>query len=176
MAWVDDRIYCHSKVMRVGKPARWTFVAGIAYSSAWGTKGTLEPGEQEAIGSNAKLRAELVTAGLWEEGDGGAVLIHDWDDHNDKRDARREKDRERKRNLRKSQRLSAGQSTGQSPPVSALTACVEGSEGIDGKEISKAVLVARPPALGGDSVERPQFASDEVQKLIDVSLKEVDAA
>ncbi len=111
MAWIDERIYCHPKLMKIGKPARWTYVAGIAYSSAWGTRGKLEPGEQEAIGCNAKLRAELLTAGLWDPIEGSrAVTIHDWSLHNEKRDARKEADRIRKREAR----ASAGQSTGRS--------------------------------------------------------------
>jgi hypothetical protein len=99
MAWVDDRIYCHPKVLRVSKPARWTFVAGIAYSTGWGTKGHLEQGALEAIGCDTKTRRELVTAGLWAE-NGNGVNIHDWEDYNAKRDARRAADRERKRRRR----------------------------------------------------------------------------
>jgi hypothetical protein len=130
VAWIDDRIWCHPKLLKVSKPARWTLVAGIAYASGWSTKGRLEPGEQETIGSNPEIRGELVGAGLWDDAGDGAVVIHDWDEHNSKRDERREKDRERKRELRRS----AGQSAGRSNGRSTLAAHVEGSEGSEGSE------------------------------------------
>lgn len=136
MAWVDDRLYCHTKLMKVGKPARWIYVAAITYSSGWQTHGRLEKGEQEVIGSTSKTRQELVTAGLWEDAGSGAIKIHDWDDHNDKRDERKKVDRERKRAARaaeKSAGQSAGQSQGrsqgQSTAPSTVAAHVEGSEG-----------------------------------------------
>ncbi len=107
MGWIDDRIYCHPKVLMVTKPARWTYVAGIAYSSGWGTRGVLERSALEAIGCEAKHRNELVKAGLWISVE-GVVWINDWDEHNQKRDERRIADRERKRRLRHPE-LSAGQ-------------------------------------------------------------------
>ena len=130
MAWIDDRIYCHPKLMRVSKAARWTWVAGNAYSAGWQTHGRLERGEQEAIGSTPAIRRELVAAHLWHAAENGAIEINDWDEHNSKRDARREADRERKR-LARSNGTSAGQSAGRSTGRSTVSARVEGSEGSD---------------------------------------------
>lgn len=77
------------------------WLAGICYSSGFGLKGRLEPEHQRVIQTTPKARAELVRVGLWEEIDGnGAVLIHDWSEHNDKRDAKRAADRDRKRKQR----------------------------------------------------------------------------
>lgn len=142
MAWIDDRIYCHPKVLRVSKPARWTYIAGIAYSAGWQTHGILERGALEAIGCEPKQRRELVAAGLWAELE-GLVVIHDWEEHNGRRDARRAADRERKRRTRNSG-MSAGHDadkqadkhadeTRKTARTSTLPARVDGSEGSEGK-------------------------------------------
>ena len=161
MAWIDDRIYCHPKVLMVSKPARWTYIAGIAYSAGWGTQGVLERSALSAIGSTNNLRKELVAQGLWDEV-AGVILIHDWNEHNEKRDSRRRADRERKRTAR-STGISTGMSAGQSADkradklrTGALPARVDGSEGSDGsEELTMASFpfpkpppnpVARPPA------------------------------
>lgn len=102
MAWIDDRIWCHPKTAGLSGNAFATYVKGVAYSSGMGTSGYLDPGVQKLIGSTAKVRAELVAASLWDEnGDGRSVVIHDWDEHNEKRDERRQRDLERKRRARK---------------------------------------------------------------------------
>ena len=129
MAWVDDRIWCHPKFTDLSAAAGWTWTKGCAYSAGFGTKGVLSREQQRLVGATASVRAELVAAGLWEESHGGAVSIHDWGEHNGKRDARREADRIRK----KSARASAGTSAGQSSGASAGTARVDGSEGSDSK-------------------------------------------
>lgn len=111
MAWIDDRIWCHPKIIGLSANAKAAYVFGLAYSSGMSTAGRLEPAMQRAIGANAKTTGELVQAGLWEtNGDGGTVHIHDWNEHNGLRDLRRTKDRERKREYRANQRASAGQS------------------------------------------------------------------
>lgn len=97
MAWVDDRIWCHPKFVDLSDPTKWLWVKGIAYSSGFYTKGWLTKGQQQTIGSAPRTRAELIKAGLWDERPGGAVYIHDWEEHNGARDRQREKDRERKR-------------------------------------------------------------------------------
>ncbi len=106
MAWIDDRLWCHPKVIGLTASAKAAYVMGIAYSSGMSTGGRLEPAMQKAVGSNPRIRAELVAARLWDEnGDGASVHIHDWKEHNEKRDERRKRDRERKR----AARASAGQ-------------------------------------------------------------------
>ena len=103
MAWIDDRIWCHPKIIGLSANAKAAYVFGLAYSSGMSTGGMLKPAMQKAVGANARTRAELVAAGLWDEnGDGQSVHIHDWDDHNGRRDEKRAKDRERKRRWRES--------------------------------------------------------------------------
>lgn len=100
MAWIDDRIYAHHRVLSVSKAARWEFVAACAYSSGWGTRGHLTRGALEAIGCDRKVLRELVTAGLFAETSDG-WMIRGWDEHNERRDDRRERERERKREAAK---------------------------------------------------------------------------
>lgn len=104
MAWLDDRIWCHPKLEGLSDSAFRIWVHGIAYSSGFSTHGVLTQGTQRMIGARSKPRAELIAAGLWEEVNRGEVLIHDWKDHNDKRDAKRAADRERKRRQRDKER------------------------------------------------------------------------
>lgn len=105
MAWVDDRIWCHPKLVDLSDRSFRVWVNGVAYSTGFQTKGVLSTGQQRMIGSTEKTSAELVENGLWDvvDGDESTVLIHDWDRHNGKRDARRESDRERKRAARQAQ-------------------------------------------------------------------------
>lgn len=121
MAWLDDRVWCHDKIINISDKAFRVWVNGITYSSGMGTKGQLTPAHQKLIGSTPKIKAELFKAELWDANGDSGVVIHDWDEHNGKRDERRAKDRERKRKMReqqfgggKSVSLSAGQ-TADSP-------------------------------------------------------------
>jgi hypothetical protein len=101
MAWIDDRIWCHPKFANLSAGAFSLYVKGIAYSSGMGTGGRLDAGNQRLIGATKTAREQLIQAGLWDvNGNGETVHIHDWDEHNGKRDERRAKDRERKRRWR----------------------------------------------------------------------------
>lgn len=101
MAWIDDRLWCHPKVIGLSPTAKAAYVMGLAYSSGMSTAGRLEPAMQRAVGANPRTRVELVEAGLWDiNGDGETVHIHDWDDHNGQRDQRRRRDLERKKKAR----------------------------------------------------------------------------
>jgi len=103
MAWIDDRIWCHPKIIGLSTNAKAAYVFGLAYSSGMATGGTLTLAMQKAVGANRKTAAELVDAGLWDtNGSNGTVHIHDWDEHNGRRDKRREQDRERQRRWRQS--------------------------------------------------------------------------
>src|SRR5690349_13483511 len=103
MAWLDERIWCHPKFADLSDRAFRASVHAIAYSSGFSCAGHLTPGQQAKIGADARIRAELIRFGLGDEnGDGASIYIHDWADHNSKRDARRAADRERKREARKS--------------------------------------------------------------------------
>lgn len=124
MAWIDDRIWAHPKLVDLSDGAFRAWVNGIAYSSGFGTKGALTNGQIRAIGARKKDQKELLETGLWDAAADG-VQIHDWDDHNARRDARKETDRERKRAERERQaqsqkpELSTETSTGRSAGRSA---------------------------------------------------------
>jgi hypothetical protein len=94
MAWVDDRIWCHPKFADLSDAAFRLYVNGVAYSSGHLTRGLLSDGMQRTIGASKRTRLELVNGELWDEVAAG-VYIHDWDEHNGKRDDRRERDRVR---------------------------------------------------------------------------------
>jgi AraC-like DNA-binding protein len=139
MAWIDDRIWCHTKITDLSDKAFRVWISSIAYSAGLGTKGHLSEAQQRLVGATPRIHRELLTAGLWDQISGESndqnsaeILIHDWNEHNEKRDARREADRLRKRAQRQ---MSAGQSNGQSAGTSSGTstgtARVEGSEGSD---------------------------------------------
>jgi hypothetical protein len=97
LAWLDDRVWCKPKFTDLSDRAFRVWVSGVCYSAGFARKGYLTAGQQKTVGADAKVRRELVAAQCWEERDDGVVYIHDWDEHNAKRDRAREKDRERKR-------------------------------------------------------------------------------
>ena len=134
MAWIDDRIWCHPKFTDLSSDAFSTYVRGIAYSAGMSTRGHLTREQQRLVGGTIKVRNELVRAELWDENSNG-IVIHDWDEHNGKRDERRAADRERKRLARaKERKTSKGASAGQSAGTSAGPAHVDGSEGSEGSD------------------------------------------
>jgi hypothetical protein len=100
MAWLDDRVWCHPKVTDLTDEAFRAYINGIAYSSGFDTNGLLTVGQQRQIGATSKTRRELVAASLWDDIDGKGVRVHDWHEHNAKRDEKRRQDRERKRRQR----------------------------------------------------------------------------
>lgn len=101
MAWIDDRIWCADKFTDISNDAFAVWVRSVAYSSGMSSAGHLSAGQQKLVGSTTRTRRELIEARLWDEnGDGKSILIHDWDEHNGKRDARRAADRDRKRRQR----------------------------------------------------------------------------
>jgi len=105
MAWIDDRIWCHPKIIGLTANAKAAYVMGLAYSSGMSTAGILEPAMQKAVGATTRTRVELVAAGLWDlNGDGSTVHIHDWNEHNGKRDAKKQRERERLREWRAKQK------------------------------------------------------------------------
>lgn len=96
MAWLDDRAWCHPKFTDLSAEAFRVYWCGVSYSSGMSTGGVLSPAQQRMLGSDEDIYAELVAAVLWNVR-GTDVEIHDWADHNGKRDARKAADRERKR-------------------------------------------------------------------------------
>jgi hypothetical protein len=116
VAWIDDRIWCHPKITGLTNSSYRAYVNGIAYSSGMGTQGRLDESQMKLVGAKKRDVKELIFAQLWDENADGSVTVHDWDEHNSKRDERRQADRERKRLERAktkafSTTLSAGQTT-----------------------------------------------------------------
>lgn len=143
MAWVDDRIWCHPKFTDLSAPAFRAYIQGVAYSCGMNTRGHLSGEQQRLVGGSPKVRSELEKAGLWDANPSGGIDIHDWDEHNGKRDERRAADRERKRlarakerdgQARTSARPSRGTSAGQSAGRSTLAARVDGSDRVTDEE------------------------------------------
>lgn len=158
MAWVDDRIWCHPKFTGLSPAAGWVWTKGCAFSAGMGTGGVLTREQQKLVGAKPKVRQELVAAGLWDDR-GETIYVHDWDEHNGKRDARRVADRERKRALR-STGTSAGQSVGTSSGSAAGTAHVD----FDGSEL-KPKAVAFDLDVAARTTERPGIAHTIEQSL-----------
>ena len=108
MAWIDDRIWCHPKFVGLSSAAFAAYCKALAYSSGMSTRGYIDVHQQRLIGCTPKTRDELVTAGVWDwQNNGDTIRIHDWDDHNGKRDERRERDRERKKKWRETHKDTA---------------------------------------------------------------------
>lgn len=100
MAWLDSRIWCHPKLAKVSKSARWTYVAALAYSDGFGTLGHLERGQLRIIDCDHRDKKALIAAQLWDDDLHGGIHIRGWQDHNADRDKKRELARERQRRRR----------------------------------------------------------------------------
>jgi hypothetical protein len=83
MAWtkLDDGFTDHPKVAPLSDPAFRSFVGGLCFANRYLTDGVL-PGHATAKIATAKVRKELVGAGLWNERDDGGVSIHDFLEYN----------------------------------------------------------------------------------------------
>ena len=119
MAWIDNRAWAHPKVANLSDPAFRVWVSGLCYACGFVTEGRLTKQQQKIVGSTPRLRRELEDAGLWLD-EGPDVLIHDWDEHNGKRDekerARKLRDRVRKAEERAKQKERPPDSPADSPP------------------------------------------------------------
>jgi hypothetical protein len=86
MSWVrlDDRFFCHRKILSVGLAARWLFVSGLCVAAQHNTDGILDSAAQQllqvaAAGHDfAALARELVSVGLWEVRPNSGFAIHDY--------------------------------------------------------------------------------------------------
>jgi hypothetical protein len=100
--YLDNRFWCHPKLVVLSDKAFRVWVSGCSYSAGFGLRGRLRPEQQRTIGSTPRVRHELIAGDLW-DADGDDVVIHDWGDYNGAQDAgeaRRRADRERKRRKR----------------------------------------------------------------------------
>ncbi len=114
MAWLDDRVWSHPKFADLSAAAFRSYVYGVCYSSGFGTRGKLTSGMLKTLCVTRAQRRALTDAGLWHEtGDG--IAIHDWENHNGKRDDRRARDRERKRKERATERGQSADNTAERP-------------------------------------------------------------
>lgn len=139
MAWIDDRIWCHPKFTGLTDAQFAAYVKGVAYSSGMGTRGVLTCDQQRLMFVQPRTRVALINAGLWDvSGSAGDVRIHDWDEHNGKRDERRRRDRIRKQEARRKEAERPQDSPqdiqGTSNGVSAGPAHVDSSEGSEGSD------------------------------------------
>jgi len=154
VAWLDDRIYAHPKIRNVPRATRWSYAAALAYASGFGTAGVLTEGQLKAIEATKRDRELLIEVGLWDDAGRGAIRIHDWKDHNGKRDARREADRLRKRAERaKNEETSAGHNTDKLRTANAVSA----GQSVDRP---RAPARRRPPDDGSDRVTEEGLATD----------------
>jgi hypothetical protein len=107
MPWakIDDDLHGHPKVLSAGLEAMGLWVLAISWTAHYLTDGFI-PDEQIArLGATQELAQRLVSAGMWEQVDGG-YQIHDYLEYNptgDKVRAEREAAKERMRNLRNRQ-------------------------------------------------------------------------
>jgi hypothetical protein len=115
MAWLDDRAWCHPKLVDLPPLAFKAYICSISYASGMNTRGVLTPAQQKLVGSNNRIKNVLLSAGLWDEKLQKNIEIHDWDAHNGKRDDRRAQDRERKRQERASERQNTTERPQDSP-------------------------------------------------------------
>ena len=117
MAWIDDRLWCHPKLVGLSDRAFRAYIHGLAYSAGMGTRGHLNADQLKLIMPDQRYRSrtktELCVNNFWHRTETG-IVIHDWQEHNRKRDEKRDKDRERKRAYRaKTDEMSHGQGVGQ---------------------------------------------------------------
>lgn len=106
MAWfkVDDNFYDHPKVDELSLAAVGLWLLTGTYCARQLTDGFIPTRRIEKLGgNNDAVIAELVSAGLWDEADGG-YQFHDWGEYQPTKDSvesKRESDRERKRRQRR---------------------------------------------------------------------------
>jgi hypothetical protein len=87
MAWLDDRIRDHPKMVGLSPVAFRQWIFTLCYCSEHGTRGNVDAAII-ALRIPKSTVKELLARSLWEERDDG-IWIHDWDAHNLKRDQAR---------------------------------------------------------------------------------------
>lgn len=110
MAWLDDRLRDHPKIVRASAPAFKVWALALCYCSAHGTGGRLDEAVK-ALAVPRKVTEELVALKLWDREDDG-LWVHDWQEHNSKRDADLD---ERRKAARDRQRRHRAKLRGQDP-------------------------------------------------------------
>ena len=98
MGWIklDDGFFNNVKIVSVGKDAKVLYIAGLCYSGAALTDGSIPKnavhilGAQAGVKSTRKPATELVEAGLWIEA-GDRYQVHDYHEYNSRAQDVREK-------------------------------------------------------------------------------------
>lgn len=123
MAWLDDRIRDHPKFLELSDRAFRTHILALCYCSQHATGGHLEAAVK-AMNVRKPVVKELVSSRLWDLEDDG-LWVHDWQEHNEKRDAsadeRRAQARERQRRHRERVRARGENVTRDSHETSRVT-------------------------------------------------------
>lgn len=98
MGWVkiDDGFTMHPKVIGLSLEAKWAYLEALCYAAKYETDGLVPA----AVAANGPVRAELVAAGLWENGP-ASVSVHDYLLYNPSRSELEQK-RNRSRTVRAS--------------------------------------------------------------------------
>lgn len=102
MAWLDDRLRDHPKIVRTSATAFRQWALALCYCSAHGTEGRLDEAVI-ALRIGPKIVEELVEIGLWDREEDG-LWVHDWQEHNEARDQKIELRREQARERQKRHR------------------------------------------------------------------------
>lgn len=92
MSWVriDDRAWCHPKLVALSAPAVRLWVWALCWSAQHETDGLIKLAALSILGGTKRVAAELVSAGLWDIRDDG-WMVHDFLDWNPSAEERREK-------------------------------------------------------------------------------------
>jgi 5-methylcytosine-specific restriction endonuclease McrA len=102
VAWLDDRLPFHPKIVGLSARAFEHWIKALCYCSAHTTRGNLDAAVV-AMRTPRRVTEELLAAGLWEQHEDG-LWVHDWDAHNEKRDRKlvdiRSRDRRRQQLFR----------------------------------------------------------------------------
>lgn len=118
MPWakVDDGWWCHPKVMGLSLEARGLWTSALSWSCAQ-RRAEVPTAFLGMVGASEPIAAELVAAGLWDEGPRG-YMIHDWAEYQDRSLAEKRADAGRKGGLTSG----SSKQTASKPQASAFAA------------------------------------------------------
>src|SRR5690348_10516281 len=93
MGWIklDDGFFRNPKVLQVGRDAKVLYLAGLCYSGSSLTDGFIPTNATKVLAADAEIGSarkpvdELVSAGLWDEVEGG-YQVHDYLEFNQSAD------------------------------------------------------------------------------------------
>lgn len=180
MAWLDDRLRDHPKIIKASPIAFRHWALALCYCSAHGTEGRLDEAVK-ALNVPKRIVDELVELRLWDREPDG-LWVHDWQEHNDKRDA---KVSERREQARLRQQRHRARVRGENPQPSAQRDVTrDGPRDTDRdvtrdteRDSSRARAGAAPRRARDHDQEEPSTAAADVPETPEPSLRdEPDAA